>query len=262
MRLLDTQTYQLINFLDKLPPYAILSHTWQDDEVTFSDIGNEIARSRLKGWSKISNCCLRAQKDGYSWVWIDTCCIDKSNPTELGEAINSMCRWYQDAQICYAYLEDVPPRYWLRDGGLEGVDGNNGIPWEWYFRSSRWFTRGWTLQELLAPIFVMFLDRGWAEIGSREEYADEIYKSTAVEAKFLWDFRSSSVATRLSWAANHQTTREEDMAYSLLGLLEVNMPLIYGEGKRAFIRLQRELIENHNDETILAWGSKFGKLMH
>lgn len=131
-------------------------------------------------------------------------------------------------------------------------------PWKWSFRSSRWFTRGWTLQELLAPTFLEFLDRDWNLIGSREEWATEVERATGIEVKQLANFQPCSIATKLSWAAKRQTTRVEDRAYSLLGLLGINMPLIYGEGEKAFTRLQHELIRSSNDESIFAWGDPRG----
>jgi hypothetical protein len=92
MRLLDTSTYELRSFTINKPQYAILSHTWDEEEVTFADLANEESRTELKGWMKLTQCCARALQDGWKWVWIDTCCIDKRDPTELGEAINSMYR--------------------------------------------------------------------------------------------------------------------------------------------------------------------------
>lgn len=264
------ETYELSSFLSHTPPYAILSHTWGEDEVTFDIMSDKTARVKLKGWSKVESCCRRAFADGWEWVWMDTCCINKVDTTELGEAINSMFRWYEAAEICYAYLVDVPPKYTLsnRPGCVEPrfrivdpIDGN-GVPWAWNFRGSRWFTRGWTLQELLAPRFLWFLDCEWGDIGSRKKMADEIQRASGIEVKYLWDFKASSVATKMSWAANRFTTREEDRAYSLLGLFDVNIPLIYGEGKRAFLRLQKELIQNQNDESILAWGERASEALH
>jgi hypothetical protein len=262
MRLLNTKTFKLETFITDPPQYAILSHTWGDKEVTFKDIFTS-TRSNLTGWAKIQNSCRRAANDGWEYIWIDTCCIDKSDTTELGEAINSMFRWYEEAQICYAYLADVPPRESLSyvDTFTPLRPSAATIPWIWHLRSSRWFTRGWTLQELLAPTFLLFLDQSWQDIGSREELAEEIHTATSIELKQLIDFRSCCLATKLSWAANRQTTREEDRAYSLLGLVGVNMPLIYGEGKRAFVRLQHELIRQYCDETIFAWGDKPCKLL-
>jgi hypothetical protein len=248
MRLLNTDTLELETFSGDLPTYAILSHTWSEQEVTFKDIFNP-SRTELKGWAKISGCCRRAARDKWRYCWIDTCCIDKSDPTELSEAINSMFKWYQRAQICYVFLADVPSRSEFQAPDYTVSD----CPWNWHFRSSRWFTRGWTLQELLAPDYLLFLDSEWNSIGYREDYAAEIELATGINAEQLSNFESCSVATKLSWAANRRTTREEDRSYSLLGLVGINMPLLYGEGHRAFHRLQQELIRNYNDETIFAW---------
>ncbi|KAG7284567.1 hypothetical protein NEMBOFW57_010945 [Staphylotrichum longicolle] len=249
--LLNTHTHKLEFFLnpDEIPPYAILSHTWGGDEVTFKDLSAGPLRTYKDqaGGRKIIKAAAYAATNGWDYIWIDTCCIDKSDITELSEAINSMFRWYEHAHVCYAYLSDVPP---MRPASKH--------PWKWSFRSSRWFTRGWTLQELLAPTFLEFLDRDWNLIGSREEWAAEVERATGIEVKQLANFQPCSIATKLSWAAKRQTTRVEDRAYSLLGLLGINMPLIYGEGERAFIRLQHELIRSSNDESIFAWGDPRG----
>lgn len=127
----------------KIPPYAILSHRWRDKEVSFSDMSNDRAR-RKKGYTKLMSCCRHASQDGYRYVWIDTCCIDKSSSAELSEAINSMYAWYRDAKVCYAYLDDVESNEDPTNTGSS-------------FRQSEWFRRGWTLQELIAPTSVVFL---------------------------------------------------------------------------------------------------------
>lgn len=256
MRLLHTRTHDLCTFFKDVPPYSILSHTWSDEELTFNDI-SRADRSEHPGWEKIARCCERASHDGWDYVWIDTCCIDKGDATELSEAINSMFLWYEQAGICYAYLQDVPPKYTgLRPGSSDGE-----IPWIHRFRDSRWFTRGWTLQELLAPPHVQFLDQTWGPIGSREIWAREVCAATGISPDQQSNFKSACVATKLSWASTRQTTRVEDRAYSLLGLFEVNMPLIYGEGGRAFLRLQEELIRTSADETIFAWTRRHSELI-
>lgn len=232
MRLLNTKSLALEVYINDIPDYAILSHTWGDEEVTLRDLHSQTG-SEKKGWSKIKNACQYAASQGWEYIWIDTCCIDKTDPTELSEAINSMFSWYESASVCYAYLADVT------DGAA--------------FERSRWFTRGWTLQELLAPDMLEFVDSDWNPIGSREDWASEIEIATGIKQTHLADFRRCCLATKLSWAANRQTTRTEDHAYSLLGLLGVHMPLIYGEGEKAFVRLQQELLRKYNDESILIW---------
>ncbi|GAW19053.1 hypothetical protein ANO14919_085370 [Xylariales sp. No.14919] len=284
MRLLKTRQYALIEANDiphPFPQYAILSHTWisPKDEITYqdfkqrkADIENDIFKQ--KGWAKLKRYCDRAAKDGWEWAWMDTCCIDKTNPADTQEAINAMFRWYQDAGICYAYLEDVdvnitdvnfPP-----DLDLDDLAGKDHVADRTSFRhmalkafliKAKWFTRGWTLQELLAPPFLVFVDRAWRRIGTRESWADEIKEASRIEARHLTsfnptDFHSCSIAMRLSWASYRDTTVEEDETYSLLGLFGISLPLIYGEGRlRAFNRLQRELIAVYNDDSIFAWKS-------
>ena len=247
MRLLHTTTIKLSSFDndDSIPTYAILSHTWGNAELLFHDLLN-YAESQLnesEGYQKIRSCCALAAAEGHEYVWIDTCCIDKTSSQELSEAINSMYRWYQEAQICYAYLADV-------DIGDHSFGSTNR--WE-AFRKSRWFTRGWTLQELLAPKDLVFYDKLWREFGSKSSLMDEISLATGIQHYQMEDSNRASVAQKMSWASKRQTRRVEDMAYSLMGIFDVNMPLLYGEGKKAFMRLQHEIVKISNDESLFAW---------
>ncbi|KAF2995853.1 hypothetical protein E8E13_003325 [Curvularia kusanoi] len=198
----------------------------------------------MAGFAKIVGCCDLARRDGYQWAWVDTCCIDKRSSSELSEAINSMYKWYWEAAICYAYLSDVSTK---RD-------------WKQEFEKSRWFTRGWTLQELLAPAIVEFYDEAWKSIGRKRRMAQQIQTATGIEQQYFLErdsIKSANIATKFRWAAYRKTTRVEDIAYCLLGLVEVNMPMLYGEGEHAFYRLQRELLTQSNDHSILAWRSKW-----
>jgi len=182
------------------------------------------------------------------WVWIDTCCIDKSSSAELSEAINSMFRYYQNAVKFYAYLADVPS-----NDNVRSADSA--------FVYSRWFTRGWTLQELIASKRVFFYSQDWVQLGSRYDLCAQIASITGIAAEVLVgaeqsptkDFRTSSIAQRMSWASKRRTTRLEDIAYCLMGLFDVNMPLLYGEGTKAFLRLQEEILKRSNDNTLFAW---------
>ncbi|KAK1633606.1 heterokaryon incompatibility protein-domain-containing protein, partial [Colletotrichum phormii] len=226
------------------PPYVILSHTWNEDEVTFQDL-DDPDHTKKRGYAKIDGLCCLAAQNGYQWVWVDTCCIDKTSSAELSEAINSMYQWYKDASICYVYLEDVHP-------------GDDPSSFDSQFGNSRWFTRGWTLQELLAPRTVEFFDAAWRELGRRSSLAPKIESITSIPAYFLRfnpysAFRDTEIAVKMSWAARRQTMRVEDRAYSLLGIFDVSMPLLYGEGERAFERLQIEIMKQSSDDSILAW---------
>ena len=244
MRLLHTTTFQFEEFFDsQVPRYAILSHRWGEGEVTFQDFDVGKAKTR-PGFVKIKSCCSLAQSRGFEWVWIDTCCIDKKSSAELSEAINSMFRWYTEAGECYAYLADVPDS----DKDNEGDTLAS-------FKQSRWFTRGWTLQELLAPSSVIFYDVRWDRIGCKKELFREIAEVTSIGVQYMNDLREASVATKMSWISKRQTSRSEDMAYCLLGLFDVNMPLLYGEGRKAFVRLELEIIKKSNDDSIFAWTS-------
>ena len=293
--------------------YATLSHTWGDDEILFQDVSpdglsraldHSLPGRRKEGLAKVMDSCHLAQANGYEWIWINTCCIDKSSSAELSEAINSMFRWYAESAICYAYLSDV-----------HGSDMDG----------SRWFRRGWTLQELIAPPNVEFFDASWNLVGDRNSLAEQIARISGIDESVLRhghhrrcarvrDVRFShvadiasrkesspnpghphqtaplrscncnsyagplvkpvlglglssllaqhSVATRMSWASKRQTTREEDMSYCLLGLFNVNMPLIYGEGEKAFSRLLEEVMQRSNDQSILTWQSPTRQSQH
>ena len=215
-----------------IPPYAILSHTWgkSEEEVTFKDIEKGRGKDKV-GYKKIMFCIQQAARDGLQYSWVDTCCIDKSSSAELQEAINSMFRWYHDAARCYVYMSDVSSVTRV----FPGIS----------FQRSRWFTRGWTLQELLAPTSVEFFSSEGNRIGDKASLADLIGQITSISNQALQGAASLSqfgIEERMAWANGRTTTREEDEAYSLLGLFDVHMPLIYGEGrKKAFARLQREI---------------------
>ncbi|KAF2848614.1 HET-domain-containing protein [Plenodomus tracheiphilus IPT5] len=245
MRLLDVATCSLQVFYgNSIPLYAILSHTWlqDDEEVTFNEIFSASLADKppwlqKRGAAKIKFLCAQAQRDGYEYAWIDTCCIDKSNSTELSEAINSMYQWYEKSQVCYVFLEDV------------GHESD--------FLSSRWWTRAWTLQELLAPSSVLFFDTNHRIFGSKASMAAQIAMSTGIDEHTLkspYAMFFTSVARRMSWAAHRQASRAEDLAYALLGIFEINMPMQYGEGEKAFVRLQREIMKTTNDQSLFAWG--------
>lgn len=261
MRLLNAKTLALHSFIDDshVPKYAILSHTWKSEEVTFEQI-RKTAHEELKhkaGFKKIQLAAKQALQDGYYYIWIDTCCIDKSSSSELSESINSMFKWYKMAGICYAYLDDVDvhanrPEPWVDSSGLqrEYVE-------EEELAKAKWFTRGWTLQELLAPDKLRFYVKGWTYVGDKSYLEPKISRITGITIDALDsgnELGSYSVAMRMSWASKRRTTRAEDMAYCLLGLFDVNMPLLYGEGgEKAFTRLQQEILEDSSDCSVFAW---------
>ncbi|KAH8173264.1 heterokaryon incompatibility protein (HET) domain-containing protein [Sarocladium implicatum] len=254
MFLLNIRTRRLESFINdsQIPAYYILSHVWAEDEVTYQDVRDCLpsALQHRRGWQKIVGFCemlvaskhwlqsFNSFKRSVSYVWVDTCCINKESSAELSEAINSMYAWYSRAAACIAYLEDVPTTA-RRD-----------------LRRSRWFTRGWTLQELLAPDEVHFYTASWEHIGDRFSLERVICERTGIHPKFLErdEIWQASVAEKMSWASKRQTTRSEDIAYCLMGLFGINMPLLYGEGgENAFIRLQEEILKESTDESIFAW---------
>jgi hypothetical protein len=222
---------------DKIPPYAILSHTWGLEEVSFLDLVNGSGASKA-GYQKILFCGEQAARDGLRYFWVDTCCIDKRNNTELTKAVNSMFRWYHNAVKCYVYLHDVSIS--TSNVNVEKCQS----AWETEFRKSRWFTRGWTLQELLAPTSVTFYSSQHKQLGDKQFLAELIHEITGIPILALHGhpLATFSVTERMAWSAKRQTTEDEDGAYCLLGIFNIFIPLIYGEGKdSALKRLQREV---------------------
>jgi len=275
MRLIDTTTLRLHEFFgDDIPSYAILSHTWGKEETSFQewqaisadskeeeDCRKAFEKSAKKGILKILGACKEAKSYGFNWLWADTNCIDKTSSAELSEAINSMFQWYARSGRCYVHLSDVsmPP--------------SGRFP-EAQFRNSRWFTRGWTLQELLAPENITFYAETWDKLAGLGDFvpADDltswvhvraaVSQVTGIALRRLGTPLSSQgacISEKMAWLARRKTTRIEDMSYCMLGLLDINMPLLYGEGAKAFTRLQHELIRSSNDHTIFCW-SRFSNL--
>ncbi|KAK8110614.1 Vegetative incompatibility protein HET-E-1 [Apiospora kogelbergensis] len=247
MRLINTLTLELVFFIEP-PPYAILSHRWTEDEVLFEDVERPLSEWGDKaGASKVLQGSAKAFELGHRYLWVDSCCIDKKSSAELTEAINSMYTWYWNAEICLAYLSDV-----------RSVDTLLG---------SLWFSRGWTLQELVAPRNLHFYSATWADLGSRESWAKQISQATRISLEILQQQQdapkgmsystrqlldSYSTHKKMSWAAKRITTRTEDLAYCMIGIFGVSMPLIYGEGKaKAFRRLQEEVLKRSYDQSIL-----------
>jgi hypothetical protein len=247
MRLINTETLELEEFMgNNVPKYAILSHTWGNKELTYTQFLEATTRIG-DSYAKIKATCREASRRGLRYAWIDSCCIDKSSSSELSEAINSMFRWYEESEVCFAFLVDV-----VRQQAMLKTS----------FKASRWFTRGWTLQELLAPRKLEFFDTNWSFLGTRHDLSYRISCITGINETFLIEnitssrhnlLQKASIAERMSLAAKRVTTRQEDVAYCLLGILGVTMPLIYGEGANAFLRLQEKVIYHAFDLSLLAW---------
>jgi hypothetical protein len=249
MRLLHRNSdggYSLTEFIgDAIPRYAILSHTWgaDRDEVTLVDLEKGTGTSKA-GYRKLQFCADQAARHGLRYFWVDTCCIDKSSSAELTEAINSMFAWYRDATRCYVYLSDV---------SIDILTSGPPAQQDWYpaFQQSRWFTRGWTLQELVAPVSVEFFSIEGQRLGNKYSLLQELNGITGVSVEALQGspLGQLSVDERMSWVGQRKTKREEDAAYSLLGIFDVHMPLIYGEGrKKALTRLQKEIDASSNEQ--------------
>jgi hypothetical protein len=228
---------------NKIPPYAILSHTWgrKDEEVTFDDILGHSGHGK-PGYKKIQFCGEQARHDGLRYFWIDTCCIDKSNKSELSHAIQSMFHWYRNAARCYVYLVDV--------SSLLAEPSDSSTPSsELELQSSKWFTRGWTLQELLAPSEVEFFSQEGNKLGSKTTLAQKLNEITGIPISALMGTPLSqfSVDERLRWKEYRHTKFPEDGAYSLLGLFDVSMAPLYGEGAEGAFRRLLEKIQQMQD---------------
>ncbi|KAI0521287.1 HET-domain-containing protein [Xylaria bambusicola] len=268
MWLINTETYLLEDITNpQKGSYAILSHTWEDEEVSFQQYQKTGARN-LKGFKKIDMTIELARKRGLKYAWIDTCCIDKSSSAELSEAINSMFKWYSEAAVCLAFLSDLSnaeiadllstPYMTPRTAQLAKFKqrDDHQKSYNELISRCRWFSRGWTLQELIAPQIVEFYDDEWTLVGTKETLLWTIHSITRIPLNVLSNnvsFRKVPVAQRMSWAADRSTTRVEDIAYCLFGLLGVNLAPLYGEGENSFIRLQEELLRQSDDITLFAW---------
>jgi hypothetical protein len=261
MHLINAATKKLECFQmgRSVPPYAILSHTWSARETTLQEFLAIENRSwdstqtrELASYSKINGTCEQALRDGIAYIWIDTCCIDKTSSAELDMSINSMFRWYRQAKVCYAYLSDV-----LVNIQSLPQHGNILNTAEKDIAESRWFTRGWTLQEFIAPSRLEFFSAAWIPLGEKSSMLPLLERVSGVHADALQgvSLNRFSIAERMSWASKRITTAVEDIAYCLLGIFDVNMPLVYGEGEKAFVRLQEEIMKDSEDQSLFAWGS-------
>lgn len=260
MRLLNKITLELETFLsDSIPPYIILSHRWQGSETNLQEflVQRHLPRAQQSpGTAKVVRFCAQVANHHEEYVWVDTCCIDKTSSAELQEAINSMYKWYEHAHMCYVLLDDVL----LTDvnetyPAAEASVGRDGKKYD-SFERSLWFTRGWTLQELLAPTEQFFVDADWKPIGSRKNLSPRIEAITGIRPVCFgssFEIRNTPVAKRMSWLSGRRTSRAEDLAYCMLGIFDVNITMLYGEGKKAFTRLQREIVQTINDESIFLW---------
>lgn len=219
----------------RIPPYAILSHRWSDSEILIEDISNGNYKEKEEGYRKLRFCAKQTAQDGLRYFWIDTCCIDRWDNNERSKAINSMFQWYQNAARCYVFLSDVPL--------FATADTPQRSDWETSFRKSEWFTRGWTLQELVAPVSVEFFSCEGQRIGDKVSLNQLLHDITDIPLAALRNcpLDHFSISERMRWAKNRRTTEDEDIIYCLLGVLDVSMPTMYGEAKESALkRLQAE----------------------
>ncbi|KAI1208061.1 HET-domain-containing protein [Annulohypoxylon truncatum] len=265
MWLLDTKniTLEFLNEAQVLNhPYAILSHVWGHEEVLWHEVRDDRTAIQSKaGWEKIIRFCATAAKYGFAYAWVDTCCIDKRSSADLTEAINSMYKYYHDAAVCFIYLEDV---HKCIDKGSNAPPGATTATRDQLLsavRTTKWISRGWTLQELLAPSRRCFFAADWSEIEEGGDLLDVLAETAEISRQLIEDrslLRSFCIAERMRWASKRNVTRGEDVAYSLMGLFDVHMPVMYGEGAEvAFRRLQREIMQSSFDMTIFAWRADY-----
>ncbi|KAI5989855.1 hypothetical protein EDC04DRAFT_2525998, partial [Pisolithus marmoratus] len=229
--------------------FVTFSHRWGANEPLLRDVeGLSIyGMSKSVGFGKLQAFCLRACEHDYLWAWSDTCCIDKDSSAELQEAIGSMFAWYRRSALTIVHLSDV---------------SNSGS-----FGGSEWFRRGWTLQELLAPRTVLFYTQNWtlyknltcSNHKANVAVLEELERVTGVESRFLTNFSPGmdDARSRLQWASLRCTTRPEDIAYSLFGIFDLHLPVLYGESvEKALGRLLAEIISQSGDISVLEWVGK------
>ncbi|KAI6155055.1 heterokaryon incompatibility protein-domain-containing protein, partial [Pisolithus tinctorius] len=226
--------------------YITLSHCWGEGEPLLRDIEGRVIYDMpvRAGFRKLQAFCAVARELDYLWAWSDTCCIDKHSSAELQETIASMFAWYRHSALTIVYLSDIS-----ETGSL----GN-----------SEWFRRGWTLQELLAPQTVLFYTQNWSlykDLTPSNHKTDvavleELERVTGIETRFLTNFSPGldDARSRLQWAALRHTTRPEDIAYSLFGIFNLHLPVLYGEpAENALGRLLSEIISQSGDISVLDW---------
>jgi hypothetical protein len=230
MRLINTKSIEVERFTGKVPPYAILSHRWEEEEVTLEDMNAGGNARGMKGSRKLRLSCAIAARQGLEYIWIDTCCIDKTSSAELSENINSMFRYYTEAKVCYTYLSDVASVKISDTPKPEDLD---------FCQSA-------------------FYNKEWDYLGTKADLKDAIRSRTKVPEKILLggDLTDQPVSRKMSWVSSRQTTVPEDIAYCLLGLFDVNIPLLYVEGQeKAFLRLQEAILNSSDDNSIFLWSS-------
>ncbi|KAG1908047.1 uncharacterized protein F5891DRAFT_1169157 [Suillus fuscotomentosus] len=228
---------------------VLLSHRWEETEALLHHIQDKNVRELkgLGGIAKLQSFCQIARDAGYFWAWMDTCCIDKSNNVELQESVNSMFVWYRHSALTIVYLSDVPPS--SQPGALA---------------RSVWNERGWTFQEFVAPKVVRFYQKDWSlylddrSPNHKESPAimEELESATGIDPQALISFCPGMRDTRekLQWASKRVTTVQEDIAYSLFGIFDIHLPVIYGERKQSALgRLLQEIVSRSGDITSLDW---------
>jgi hypothetical protein len=254
MRLIHTEKCEVHDFLDALsiPRYAAISYSWEADEVRHGNLRETSLASEKPSLQELKEFCLQAGNLSLEWLWVDTVCVNRSSSAELSEAINSTFKWFRQSEACIVYLSDV-----------DYVDDSQEQ--EKRIRQSRWMRRSWTLQELIASQNIHFYAANWMRIGTKESLLPLLSEVTQVDKAVLENadhLSHYSIGRIMSWAANREAPRVEDIAYSLLGLFGVSMPILYGEGHTAFTRLQEKIFQRTDDATLFAWQSSNSNHMY
>lgn len=244
MRFLHTKTFVLHDFTGPPSSYAVFFHAHGSDDIGFEDFSKPQMLLCKDGFHRLWQACSRARNHGSEWLWSDAVCIDRGSSTALTEAFNSLARIYQHCIFSIIYLEDLPCSDCV-GGGLEKR-----------LAKCAWLRNVWVLPQLIFPKHSFIYDRDWAEIGTKASLARQLSLVTSIEQSVLINpaaLGEYSVAKRMSWASHLEASRPEDRSFALLGILGVHMPIVYGEGQKAFIRLQEEILRDTNDYSLFAW---------
>ncbi|KAJ8519460.1 hypothetical protein ONZ45_g3573 [Pleurotus djamor] len=265
--------------------YAILSHTWANRELGFRDVNVEGGMGvgsleKKEGYAKLDGMCRVAGEFMCRYVWFDAVCIDKSNTMEMEETIHSMWKWYQNAYICIVHLSNTNlklPSYPANSSVSPTGPRRRGDSKRKQLKEDPWFRRGWTLPELLAPKRIKFYLGDWTKMDQRVgrrfdicRVQEEGFDFGAEYVQFLrlvadaatvpvcavkqFSLRTHSAPEVFHWISKRITTRPEDLSYCLMGMLDIHIPIIYGEGhENAFYRLQSACLQSSPSRLIFHW---------
>lgn len=250
MWLINTSTLELHEFSRSTPSYATFSYVTDENEASFEDLA-QAQKDRCKDSIKIiERACDQARIAGYEWLWNHAACVDKRSCAAQSEAINSLPRIYRDCEHSIVYLEDL-----YHDQFEDEQIGER-------LAACRWIKNIWAIPQIVFPREVYFYSSDWSQIGTKRSLLPHLSSIIGIDQPALehWGcLEDYSIARRMSWASEMTAFRTEDLAYALLGLFDVGMPIIYGEGGKAFLKLQEEIIRDTDDFSLLAWDNFDGQ---